>query len=190
MNLKDGMLLYHGSYTPVERIDLGMCSDAKDFGKGFYLTSDLSQARSFVKSSVLKAKRHGAVAMDQEHGFISSFRFHLVDDGLKIHTFQEADREWLWFIAQNRRSKYAAALGSRFQTISESDIIIGKVANDQTNPVITTYLNGLYGDIFSEEAIGDAIKRLMPEHLVDQYCFLTDKAIQCLKFQEARKYVG
>ena len=41
MNLKDGMLLYHGSYTPVERIDLGMCSDAKDFGKGFYLTSDL-----------------------------------------------------------------------------------------------------------------------------------------------------
>ena len=50
MNLKDGMRLFHGSYTPVERIDLGMCSDAKDFGKGFYLTSDLLQARSFVKS--------------------------------------------------------------------------------------------------------------------------------------------
>ena len=29
MNLKDGMLLFHGSYTPVERIDLGMCSDAQ-----------------------------------------------------------------------------------------------------------------------------------------------------------------
>ena len=184
------MILYHGSNVAIDEIDLSKSRPGKDFGKGFYLTSDLLQARSFVKSSVLKAKRHGAVAMDQEHGFISSFRFHLVDDGLKIHTFQEADREWLWFIAQNRRSKYAAALGSRFQTISDSDIIIGKVANDQTNPVITTYLNGLYGDIFSEEAIGDAIKRLMPEHLVDQYCFLTDKAIQCLKFQEARKYVG
>ena len=42
----------------------------------------------------------------------------------------------------------------------------------------------------SEEATGDEIKRLMPEHLVDQYCFLTNKAIQCLEFQEARKYVG
>ena len=190
MNLKEGMLLFHGSYTPVERIDLGMCSDAKDFGKGFYLTSDLLQAKSFVKSSVLKAKRHGAVPIDQEHGFISSFRVHVVRDGLKIHTFQEADREWLWFIAQNRRSKHASLLGTRFQAISNSDIIIGKVANDQTNPVITAYLSGLYGDIMSAEATGDAIKRLMPEHLVDQYCFLTDKALQCLEFQEARKYVG
>lgn len=82
MILKDGMLLYHGSYTPVKRIDLGMCSDAKDFGKGFYLTSDLLQARSFVKSSVLKAKRHGAVAMDQ-------YCF-LTDKAIQCLEFQEA----------------------------------------------------------------------------------------------------
>ena len=168
------MILYHGSNVAVEEPRLLKIQRDLDFGKGFYLTSDLLQARSFVKSSVLKAKRHGAVPMDQEHGFISSFRVHLVDDGLRVHTFQKADREWLWFIAQNRRSKYAASLGSHFQAISDSDIIIGKVANDQTNPVITTYLNGLYGDIFSEEAIGDAIKRLMPEHLVDQYCFIME----------------
>ena len=33
-----------------------------------------------------------------------------------------------------------------------------------------------------------AIDQLMPEHLIDQYCFLTQRAIDCLEFQEARKY--
>ena len=35
--LKDGMLLYHGSYTIVKEISLEKCGNAKDFGKGFYL---------------------------------------------------------------------------------------------------------------------------------------------------------
>ena len=47
-----------------------------------------------------------------------------------------------------------------------------------------------HGSYIPVERIDLGIKRLMPEHLVDQYCFLTDKAIQCLKFQEARRYVG
>ena len=44
MILKDGMLLFHGSYTPVEKIDLSMCSADKDFGKGFYVTALREQA--------------------------------------------------------------------------------------------------------------------------------------------------
>ena len=190
MILKEGMLLFHGSYTAVEKIDLGLCSADKDFGKGFYLTSNLQQARSFVKSSIIKAQRHQLTSLDQNFGYISSFRFLQIKKDLRIHTFDKADREWLWFIAQNRRGIQFSRTGLAFPEISKSDIIIGKVANDQTNPVITAYLNGLYGDIRSDEAVTDAIKRLLPEHLVDQYCFLTEKAIQCLEFQEARKYVG
>ena len=44
MKLKEGMLLFHGSYTKVESIDLNQCLKGKDFGKGFYLTSDPNQA--------------------------------------------------------------------------------------------------------------------------------------------------
>ena len=40
MKLKDGMILYHGSYTPVQNIDLTKCAAGKDFGKGFYVTAD------------------------------------------------------------------------------------------------------------------------------------------------------
>ena len=54
MKLKDGMLLFHGSYTPVEKIDLERCVKGKDFGRGFYLTSDLNQTRNFIRSSILK----------------------------------------------------------------------------------------------------------------------------------------
>ena len=56
MKLKDGMLLYHGSYAYVEEIDLAQCVEGKDFGKGFYLTSNPNQARSFIRSSIIKAR--------------------------------------------------------------------------------------------------------------------------------------
>lgn len=110
-------------------------------------------------------------------------------EDLTVHEFQTADKEWLWFIANNRRRRLASLLPQPSGRVSESDIVIGKVANDNTNPVITTYLNGLYGDIQSEEAVDEAIRHLIPDHLVDQFCFLTEKAINSLVFQEARKYV-
>ena len=188
MILKEGMLLFHGSYTPVEEISLQRCTRGKDFGKGFYLTSDLNQTKNFIRTSLKKAQRMGDATHDQEYGYISSYRFVNPDNDIKIHVFDKADREWLWFISQNRRSHLAKVLEDKIDSeIYEADIIIGKIANDTTNPVITTYLNGLYGDIQSDEAVKFAIKQMMPEHLVDQYCFLTDKAIKSLLFQEARK---
>ena len=108
---------------------------------------------------------------------------------LKIHEFETADREWLWFIANNRRKRLASAVNKLVEDIAAADVIIGKVANDQTNPVLAIYLNGFFGDIYSEKAVNETIRQLLPDHLVDQYCFLTEKAITCLEFQEARKYV-
>ncbi|MBP5249832.1 MAG: DUF3990 domain-containing protein, partial [Lachnospiraceae bacterium] len=104
--------------------------------------------------------------------------------------FDKADREWLWFIAQNRRPHLAGSLAERIDPEAfNADVIIGKVANDKTNPTITAYLNGLYGDILSERAVNFAIEVLLPNHLEDQFCFLTQKAVDCLEFQEAKKYV-
>ena len=173
----------------IEQISLSKCTRGKDFGRGFYLTSDPKQARDFIKTSLKKAQNIGDAPFSQDYGYVTSFRFEDTEDNISIYTFDQADREWLWFIAQNRRKQLAERLSDMLRPIIfGADIIIGKIANDTTNPVITTYLNGLYGDILSDEAIEFAIKQLMPDHLVDQYCFLTDKALNCLKFQEARKY--
>ena len=37
LELKDGFVLYHGSYCEVKAPDLGKCAKRKDFGQGFYL---------------------------------------------------------------------------------------------------------------------------------------------------------
>ncbi len=130
MKLKDGMLLYHGSYTSVENIDLNQCMNGKDFGKGFYLTSGPNQARNFIRSSLIKAQNTGNAPITQNYGYVSSFRYHKPEQEIAVHEFENADREWLWFISQK-----------------------------------------------------------LPDHLYDQYCFLTEDAVGCLEFQEARKYV-
>ena len=49
MKLKDGMMLYHGSYTSVQNIDLTKCAA----GKGFYVTADELQAKNFIRTSLL-----------------------------------------------------------------------------------------------------------------------------------------
>ncbi len=188
--LKNGMLLFHGSYSAVEKIDLELCNSGKDFGKGFYLTSDLNQARSFIRASILKAKNGGEIPPDQNYGYISSFRYCAPEESIPFHEFPTTDREWLWFIAQNRRDQFAKRLRLKIDpAIFRSEIIIGKIANDKTNATITAYLAGLYGEIESDEAVNDTIKRLMPDKLEDQFCFLTKRAVDCLAFQEARKYV-
>ena len=188
--LKDGMLLYHGSYTVVENIDMRRCADAKDFGKGFYLTHSFPQAKNFIRSSLRKAMLIDAVDRSQYFGFVSSFRYHARGEGIKIYEFPTTSKEWLWFIALNRKKELAKRLLPRLSSdLFKADIVTGKIANDNTNTTIVAYLSGLYGAIDSDEAVNMAIKRLIPEKLENQYCFLTERSVRSLCFQEARKYV-
>lgn len=65
--LKDGDLLYHGSFCEVQTPDLRKCARYKDFGQGFYLTTDKKQAETFAKISTQKAVENGVVA-SQRYG--------------------------------------------------------------------------------------------------------------------------
>ena len=57
IELFDGMLLYHGSYTAIKDIDLAKCKKGLDFGQGFYLTSSYQQAVNYIPLAVKKAFR-------------------------------------------------------------------------------------------------------------------------------------
>ncbi len=50
LELKDGFMLYHGSYCEVRKPNLNKCAKKKDFGQGFYLTSSKDQAESFFEN--------------------------------------------------------------------------------------------------------------------------------------------
>lgn len=56
----------------------------------------------------------------------------------------------------------------------EWDIIVGPVANDQTASVIDLFLDGMYDE-------QEAIRRLLPQKLKDQYAFKTARAIHLLR---------
>lgn len=43
------MKVYHGSYIPIDHIDLSKCEKRRDFGRGFYVTNILEQAEFWAK---------------------------------------------------------------------------------------------------------------------------------------------
>jgi hypothetical protein len=138
---------------------------------------------------LLKAKVRKIIPDDQNYGYVTCYKYHAPFDVNSIYEFPDANMHWLWFIALNRRNKLAAVLKDKIDnTIYGSDIIIGKIANDTTNPVITTYLNGLYGEVGNESSAQIAISLLLPNRLKEQYCFLSQKAIDCLETVEVEKY--
>ena len=189
MRLYDGLTLYHGSYTPVENIDLQFCSSQKDFGKGFYLTSELSQAQRFISTSILKALRSRILDARPSFGYVSIFVFHGNPADLQYVDFPEPNEDWLRFVAYNRsRTLDKDFIKALDPGVFQADIISGKVANDKTNPTITAFLGGVFGELTDKTAIDTTIRLLRPNELKDQFCFLTQRAIQCLTFQEAVRY--
>lgn len=74
--------LYHGSNVEITKIDLSMCKNGKDFGKGYYLNANFEQARAMAK----KAVRITHVG----HEVINGFEFDdnvLFDKDIKVKIF-------------------------------------------------------------------------------------------------------
>lgn len=187
IELHDGMLLYHGSYTAIPHIDLNFCVSGLDFGKGFYLTSDRSQAIDYVEKSVRKAKRVYNISKDFDcnDGRVSVFKYH-ENANTFVHYFLDANVEWLHFVATNRDNKLFPMLLKKFSTV---DIIGGKIADDSTAPVLQKYIAGDFdGPPGSLQADTEALSRLIPNKYTDQFCFRTQDAISCLEFVRSERY--
>lgn len=178
------ILLYHGSFVPIPIIDLNKCRDGKDFGKGFYLITSYAQAKGFVPLAIKKQIMLGALPPDIHTGYISIYKLTL-NKGIKIYSFKEADKEWLHFIAENRRKGSFPHLRKQYQ---KYDIISGKIADDRTSRTLQLYLANSFGSIHSEQADQIAINTLLPNRLEDQHCFLTENALKCLQFIGSEKY--
>ena len=183
MILQDRIELYHASYIPVKNIDLSLCSDGKDFGKGFYVTTDYKQACKFVKTSIKKAIKNSIELSNNLVGYISTYLFDKEIIDLSIFEFNNANREWLHCVACHRKSSLIIDTSKNW---NEYDIIVGKITNDTTNQVLTAYINGLYGEVGSDFADETSIRLLLPNKLSDQICFKSTKSINSLKFLESK----
>ena len=159
------MILYHGSYTAIEKPDLSFSRERTDFGKGFYLTPLKAQAASWAQRFVCER----GTAVVSSYDFLSRAGDKLSNE-VKILEFDSHSLEWLNFITDCR-------LG---QPVSmQWDLVIGGVANDKVFDTLQLYFDGLIG-------AQDAIGRLRYNKPNFQYCFKTQHLIsQYLQFADS-----
>ena len=182
--LQKETILYHGSYTIVDNIDLRLSEPNKDFGNGFYLTTSKEQAISFIKLSINKAIIKNKIPIDTKFGYVSTYKLKSIEN-LNIKYFNEADAEWLHFVVANRDDSLFDNLLEKYNIYN---VFAGKIANDRTAATLQTYISGLYGDIGSESADNTAIKILLPQKLENQFCFKTSEAVASLEYIGNEKY--
>lgn len=155
------MILYHSSYTIIEKPDILHSRDFLDFGKGFYLTHLREQGERYGMRFLRRGKE----------SWLNIYKFEVSDDNWKTLKFEHYDKEWLDFVSNCRAG---------FDT-SDYDIIIGGIANDKVIRTIDRYLNG---ELNEKETLG----LLKYERPNIQYCIRAqDMLNKCLKFKEGIK---
>ena len=155
------MILFHGTNTDIETIDLSRSLNHKDFGKGFYLTDSRETA---IRMATKKANLFGGKATLISYEFDEA----ALHSDLKVKVFPEkATVEWFLFVDANRDRENQ-------QPIHDYDIIVGPIADDGVVIQITNYRQNIF--TAEQAAIG-----LQDKFLDQQYYFGSEKALRYLK---------
>ena len=120
------MILYHGSNIVIGQIDLTKSKPNKDFGQGFYLSDNESQA---LEMAEFKAMQLGG------NPIVSRFEFDdtiMSDTSLKVLRFEEYSEEWADFVLKNRDGV----------ATEKYDIVYGPIANDKVGLQIRELKDG------------------------------------------------
>lgn len=156
------MILYHGSNTDIEQIDLKAGIPYKDFGQGFYLTPDIETAKRMAQK---KANLFGGTPILIAYELKED---ELANTSLKVKRFPEkATADWFLFIDANRDRKLP-------HPTHDYDIVIGPIADDGVVLQLTSYHRGTST---AEQAAID----LQDRYLDQQYFFGTKAALQVIR---------
>lgn len=157
------MKLYHGSNMSIGEIDLNRGRKGKDFGQGFYLSADRSQALMMAKRTV-----------DREESGEATLTTYLFDDSilfepsdLKVKVFENYSKEWAEFIIRNRHNK-------SLQPMHDYDIVYGPIADDKVGLQISRFQ-------LQYIPMEELIRQLSFLHPTFQYFFGTERAIRLLQ---------
>ncbi len=155
--------LYHGSNVVIDEIDLSRSKRGKDFGRGFYLNPDKSQA---MEMAVRTFRR-----MMEGEPILNTYLFDdaLLTEGspLSVKVFPEYSVEWAEFILKNRKN-----LGDT--PVHPYDVVVGPIADDTVGLQMRRFLQGYI-------SIERMIEELRFHKPSVQYFFGTEKAIVFLR---------
>lgn len=158
------MTLYHGSNVEIDQINLSLCKNGKDFGKGFYLNPNFEQARDMAQKAVRVTRKGNEVI----NGFLFDESILNKSCGLNIKIFPDYSEEWAEFIVMNRKNKTDIPLHN-------FDIVIGPIADDSVGTQIRRYIQGYL-------PVSQLIEELRfhGDHAI-QYFFCTEQSIKLLQ---------
>jgi hypothetical protein len=168
--------LYHGTIYKFDTIDLNRGKPYKDFGKGFYLSRTESQAE---RMAIRNQRFENDLLIESgskptAKAWVCTYKFDADNvSHLNVKEFTEPGEEWVRFVVKNRSSR---------RPQHNYDIVIGPTANDDTNVVVQAFMNRLYGDPNSEQAIQAFLQNILPDRLPYQLFFGTQKAVSLLRF--------
>ena len=177
-DVKQDIIVYHGSTSLIDIIDVEKGKPYKDFGNGFYVTQEFSHARNLaVRNKRLEQEWHG----QDRTAYVYAYALDINKaQGFAIKEFNVADLDWIRFVLSNRRVRGRT---------HDYDIVIGPTANDDTSLVLKSYFGGLYGDIESERALQTVLDMIESEKLPVQIYFGSNDATVCLKQKGAARKV-
>ncbi len=130
------VIIYHGSYTAIEKPQIIKGQYTKDFGEGFYCTLYEHQAIRWANK--------------YDTPVLSLYEYSPNED-LRILQFTDMTDEWLNFIVDCRNGKS-----------HDYDIVIGAMADDQIYNYVTDFLNG----VITREAFWALAKFKRPTHQI------------------------
>lgn len=155
------MILYHGSNTEFDKIDLALSRPYKDFGQGFYLSANKEQANQMAQQKTLQLGGSPVVmAYELDEHLLASTH-------LNIKRFDNYCEEWATFILTNRNRQ---ANGRQHNY----DVVIGPIANDKVGVQLFRYIKE-YIDLPT------LVQKLQYLELTVQYYFGTERAVKLLK---------
>ena len=155
-------ILFHGTVSEIQKVDVFQGRGRKDFGRGFYMAVSKSQEIGMMH------KKHREAVRRSRNKRNAGFAEHLYQiridleyaESLNVKIFETADEEWLDFVLMCRKKGGVP---------HEYDLVIGPTADDDTMLCLKTYWDGLYGRVGSSDAKRLLLNNLEPENLGEQY---------------------
>lgn len=121
------MILYHGTNADFGKIDLTKSKPNKDFGQGFYLSREYTQAMDMAKTKIEQLGSGSPIVLTYEADDNAMAR-------LKVLRFDDYSEEWAKFILLNRNN-------SSREPAHDYDVVIGPIANDRVGVQLWKYEN-------------------------------------------------
>ncbi|MGL5574588.1 MAG: DUF3990 domain-containing protein [Sarcina sp.] len=158
------LIVYHGSDSVIEspRFDGGR--KFRDFGLGFYGTTNIKVAKSWSTRKI------------EKDSYVNKYRFNT--SKIESLTF-DLDLDWILCIAYNRRlienESLNKALAIKYSDLSKYDVILGPTADDR----MFDTLNMVFENNIT---LNHCLQSLNSMDLDIQYNFRSSKAINALEF--------